>query len=86
MLTIHSNGSDDVLTQMLLERALVSIAILPCGSAGIAYSDLKDELLATVLGLEGVENRWELVGIELDCRTGISNDSHVFDDRHGGWL
>jgi hypothetical protein len=31
------------------------------------YSDFEDELLATVVGLEGVKNGWELVGIELDC-------------------
>jgi len=34
----------------------------------LAYRDLKDELLAIVVGLKGVENGRELVGIELDCR------------------
>jgi hypothetical protein len=31
------------------------------------YRDLKDEPLAIVVGLEGIENRRKLVGIELDC-------------------
>ena len=31
------------------------------------YSDLKDQLLAIVLGLNGVENGRELVTLELDC-------------------
>lgn len=34
------------------------------------YRDLEDELLAIVLGLKGVENGRELVGIELDCWAG----------------
>ena len=33
----------------------------------LTYGDLKDELLAAILGLEGVENSWELLGIELNC-------------------
>lgn len=38
------------------------------------YRDLEDELLAIVLGLKGVENGRELVGIELDCwaESGVS--------------
>jgi hypothetical protein len=32
------------------------------------YRDLKDELLAVVLGLNGVENGRELVTVELHCR------------------
>lgn len=35
----------------------------------LTYGDLKDELLAAILGLEGVENSWELLGIELNCNT-----------------
>lgn len=31
------------------------------------YSNLKDELLATILGLNGVENRRELLTLEFDC-------------------
>lgn len=34
---------------------------------GLAYRDLKHELLAIVLGLKGVENGRELLGVELDC-------------------
>ena len=33
----------------------------------VTYRDLKDELLAIVFGLEGIENRRKLVGIEFDC-------------------
>jgi hypothetical protein len=32
----------------------------------LPYRDLKDELLATVIGLKGVENGRKLIGIELD--------------------
>lgn len=35
---------------------------------GLAYRDLEHELLAIVVGLKGVENGRELVGVELDCR------------------
>lgn len=35
---------------------------------GEAYGDLEDELLATVLGGNGVENGRQLLTIELDCR------------------
>jgi hypothetical protein len=31
------------------------------------YRDLKDELLSAIVGLEGIENRGELVGIEFYC-------------------
>jgi hypothetical protein len=31
------------------------------------YRDLQHEPLAIVIGLEGVEDRRELVGIEFDC-------------------
>ncbi len=31
------------------------------------YSDLKGQLLVTIHGLEGVENSWKLLAIELDC-------------------
>jgi hypothetical protein len=31
------------------------------------YRDLKDELLSTIVRLEGVENRGKLVGIEFHC-------------------
>lgn len=37
------------------------------------YRDLEDELLAIVLGLKGVENGRELVGIELDCWAGAGS-------------
>ena len=30
------------------------------------YRDLENELLTTVIGLEGIENRRKLVGIEFD--------------------
>ena len=33
----------------------------------MTYSDLEDELLVTILGLQSVENRGKLFGIELDC-------------------
>ena len=32
----------------------------------VSYSDLEDELLVTVLGVKGVENRWKLLSVELD--------------------
>jgi len=35
--------------------------------------DLKDELLAAILGLEGVENSWELLGIELNIDDGTND-------------
>lgn len=34
---------------------------------GVAYSDLEDELLATVGGLESVQNFRQLLAVELDC-------------------
>lgn len=38
----------------------------------MAYRDLKHELLAVVCGLEGVEDRGQLVSEELDCREKVS--------------
>ena len=38
------------------------------GGRGMTYSDLKDELLAIVGGLESVQNGGKLLGVELDCR------------------
>lgn len=32
----------------------------------LTYRDLKDQLLVTVHGLEGIENGRELVGVEFD--------------------
>lgn len=34
----------------------------------MTYSDLEDESLVTILGLQSVENRGKLVGVELDYR------------------
>lgn len=31
------------------------------------YSDLQNQLLSVVLCLEGVQDRWQLLGVELDC-------------------
>lgn len=36
-------------------------------SSALTYRDLKNELLATIVRLESVKNRGELVGIEFDC-------------------
>jgi hypothetical protein len=33
----------------------------------LTYGDLEDELVVAILGLESVENRGKLVGVELDC-------------------
>lgn len=33
----------------------------------MAYRNLKNELLATVFGGQGVQNGWELLSVELDC-------------------
>lgn len=38
------------------------------GQCGEAYGDLEDELLATVLGGNGVENGRQLLTVELDCK------------------
>jgi hypothetical protein len=38
------------------------------GWTGEAYGDLEDELLATVLGVQGVENGRQLLTVELDCK------------------
>lgn len=38
----------------------------------LTYRDLKDELLTTIVGLEGVENRRKLVGIEFYCENSVS--------------
>lgn len=45
----------------------------------LAYRDLEDKLVATVLGLKGVENGGELLGVELDCGQGVS-DNDLGDD------
>lgn len=37
-------------------------------SGASAYRDLKNQLLAIVVGLKGIENGGELLGVELDCR------------------
>ena len=42
--------------------------ILKFGFCRLTYSDLKDELVVAILGLQGVENRGKLVGVEFDCR------------------
>lgn len=38
----------------------------------LTYRDLKDELLTTIVGLESVENRRKLVGIEFYCENIVS--------------
>ena len=63
--TVHGNATDDVLTQMLLE--LVRQRRVAGGQCGEAYGDLENELLATVLGGNGVENGGQLLTVELDC-------------------
>lgn len=35
--------------------------------------DLKDEFVTTVIGLEGVENGWELLGIEFYINDGTND-------------
>ena len=47
------------------------------------YSDLKDQLLAIVLGLNGVENGRELVTLELDC---TRKSDIIHDGRFGSIL
>jgi hypothetical protein len=51
--TIHSNGTDDILTQVL--------------------SNLENELLAVVLGLNGVENGGKLLTLELHVDDGTDD-------------
>jgi hypothetical protein len=36
--------------------------------SSFTYRDLKHKLLAAVLGLNGVENSWDLLSVEFDCR------------------
>lgn len=66
-LTVHGNGTNDILTQVLLGwvsyKSLMSLEL----RFWCTYRNLKDELLATVLGLNGVENGRELVTVELHC-------------------
>jgi hypothetical protein len=38
----------------------------------LTYRDLKDELLTTIVGLEGVKNRGKLVSIEFYCKNIVS--------------
>jgi hypothetical protein len=33
----------------------------------MAYRDLQDELLAVVFRVQGIENGWQLLRVELDC-------------------
>ena len=63
--TVHSNTPDNVLTQMLLFDP--SAPVLPGGPAWRSYRNLENELVATVVGVQGVENGRELLGVELDC-------------------
>ena len=42
-----------------------SISIIGCRIS--TYSDLEDELLAVVLGLQGVQNGRDLLSVKLDC-------------------
>ena len=63
-LTIHSNCSDDILSQMLLTYVSTRIAVVVF--VIVTYRDLKDELLVTVHRLESIENGRELVGIEFN--------------------
>ena len=42
-----------------------SISIIGCRV--FTYGDLEDELLAVVLGLQGVQNGRDLLGVKLDC-------------------
>lgn len=39
----------------------------------LAYRDLEDELVATILGLEGIENGRQLIRVELDCINCVSD-------------
>lgn len=53
---------------------LLQVVLAPEGRPRIAscdctYRDLKDELLAVVLRLEGVQNGRQLGAVELDCKT-----------------
>jgi len=68
--TVHGNTSHNVLTEMLLPSMLETgncVTGWRWRWRGLAYRDLKHELLAIVLGLKGVENGRELLGVELDC-------------------
>lgn len=44
-----------------------------CLDGRLTYSDLEDELLVTILGLQSVENRGKLVGVELDYRRPLAS-------------
>jgi hypothetical protein len=62
LLTVHGNASHDALAQMLLTiRQLCRFEWL-----GASYRDLQNQLLAIVGGCQGVKNRRELLGVELD--------------------
>lgn len=65
--TVHSNRTDDILAEMLLRWRSVDVVVARVELR--AYRDLEHKPLATVASLESVENRRELVGIELDCIT-----------------
>lgn len=69
-LTVHSNATDDILTQMLLEQsqfhAGASRGQGEEGGFDATYGDLEDELLVVVGALQGVQNRRKLGGVEFD--------------------
>jgi hypothetical protein len=63
-LTIHSNASDDVLSKMLLSVPSASVEVQWVYSSWLAYSDLQDELVASILELQRVENGRQVLGVE----------------------
>lgn len=69
ILTVHGNAADDVLTQVLLQTSLVGVlrrSGAELGSDWAAYRDLEHQLVVTVLGGQGIENRGELLALKLD--------------------
>ena len=60
--TIHSNSTNDILTQVLLLKSVSIISSLSW--CGLTYSNLEHKLLAVVLGLKGVKNGRKGLGVE----------------------
>lgn len=69
--TIHGNAADYIFTEMLLRMVNVRMSAGVLGT-GCTYRDLEHKLLAVVFRLEGVQDRRQLGGVELDCGT-VSN-------------
>ena len=62
-ITVHSNSSDHIFTQMLLLKSKPKSQI-PRSVRKLAYSNFEDQFLAAILCLQSIENRRKRVGVE----------------------